>query len=601
MDLQRAISDVEECLQKSRYCEAQNIAEGANKRFPEDRKLSILYARALSRAGALDKARERLEGLYRKDSGDPETAGLLGSVYKELWRKTESSAYLRMSCGIYLDGFKNTGNFYPGINAAALSLIIGDKKKSHEIAEEVIRICDPVKDDYWTLATIGEAHIILGRADAAFKFYERAANLSAVKTGDVNSSYRQLKLLSTHTNVPRDIIDLLSPPGIIAFAGHMIDGPGRKRPRFPGEIVEAVKKEIVGELNALDAGISYSSAACGADILFIEAMLERNGEVNILLPFCKDDFIITSVEFAGGQWITRFNNVLEKAHSVKFVTEESYFGQSDLFSFSARVIQGMSILRAAALDTEPTLLAVLDSRETEKKQGGAADTVSSWPLRDNIRIVDPSLIELPIDLISGDGAIRHLESDHNFAIPYGIDRVIKNIIFADIKGFSKMQEEHTPYFMYELLLSLADKMEEMDAKPEILNTWGDAVFAVFDDSARAAEFAFELRDLIIGTDWAKKNLPGGLTIRIALHSGPVFIGDDPIIKRPNAYGAHINRAARMEPVTVAGCIYASEQFAAKLIAETNGIYSLEYVGTIKLHKEYGVQDTYHLRRIGDYQ
>ena len=50
-------------------------------------------------------------------------------------------------------------------------------------------------------------------------------------------------------------------------------------------------------------------AACGGDILFIEACLKRNMRVEILLPFAEADFIKESVAFAGDDWVTRFYNI----------------------------------------------------------------------------------------------------------------------------------------------------------------------------------------------------------------------------------------------------------------------------------------------------
>ena len=159
-----------------------------------------------------------------------------------------------------------------------------------------------------------------------------------------------------------------------------------------------------------------------------------------------------------------------------------------------------------------------------------------------------------------------------------------------------MQEEQTPYFMYEFLRAFAERIERFSPRPEILNTWGDAIFAVHESAPDMAAFAFALRDLIADTDWAAKNLPADLNARIALHAGPVFTGEDPVLRRGNAFGAHINRAARMEPVAVPGCVYASEQFAALLAMKSPGGFDIEYVGVQDLPKDFGTQAMYHIRK-----
>ena len=112
------------------------------------------------------------------------------------------------------------------------------------------------------------------------------------------------------------------------------------------------------------------------------------------------------------------------------------------------------------------------------------------------------------------------------------------------------------------------------------------------------QFASVVNDIILTTNWSERNLPESTNIRIALHVGPVFKGIDPITDKGNAYGTHINRTARMEPVTLPGCIYASEQFASTLIVETRDKYKYEYVGIIELPKKFGKQEIYSVSRKG---
>jgi len=89
----------------------------------------------------------------------------------------------------------------------------------------------------------------------------------------------------------------------------------------------------------------------------------------------------------------------------------------------------------------------------------------------------------------------------------------------------------------------------------------------------------------------------------------VFEGIDPFHSRVNYYGAHINRAARLEPVTVPGHVYATQQFVALLTAEESALRNAaesagedwrspvvcEYVGILELAKNFGDQPVYHVR------
>ncbi|MBV8140988.1 MAG: hypothetical protein JOZ60_02975 [Verrucomicrobia bacterium] len=113
--------------------------------------------------------------------------------------------------------------------------------------------------------------------------------------------------------------------------------------------------------------------------------------------------------------------------------------------------------------------------------------------------------------------------------------------------------------------------------PLSISTWGDALYAVFDFAHDAGCFAIELTKFIkdgeenwksrglyyevtSASDGKKIQVP--LNIRIGLHSGPVFLHYNPVVRQLGFTGAHVSRAARIEPVTRAGEVYASEEFAA---------------------------------------
>ena len=89
----------------------------------------------------------------------------------------------------------------------------------------------------------------------------------------------------------------------------MIDAPGRETPRFP-QIQEPVARDALsGLLARLDAGpddLAVSSAACGGDLLFAEAALQRGVPLEIYLPFDSATFAEKSVDFADRDWHARF-------------------------------------------------------------------------------------------------------------------------------------------------------------------------------------------------------------------------------------------------------------------------------------------------------
>jgi class 3 adenylate cyclase len=71
--------------------------------------------------------------------------------------------------------------------------------------------------------------------------------------------------------------------------------------------------------------------------------------------------------------------------------------------------------------------------------------------------------------------------------------------------------------------------------------------------------------------------------------------EDQIIDKDNYIGTHVNRAARIEPVTPPGRIYASDAFAALATLEAPQQFRFDYVGKIPLAKDFGEFPMYELR------
>jgi class 3 adenylate cyclase len=89
-------------------------------------------------------------------------------------------------------------------------------------------------------------------------------------------------------------------------------------------------------------------------------------------------------------------------------------------------------------------------------------------------------------------------------------------------------------------------------------------------------------------------LPLTFNLRVALHCGPVHCATDPITGAPIYTGPHTSRAARIEPITPPGQVYASSAFAA-VAAATGAQFAMSYVGRMPLAKGYGSLGLYHVR------
>ena len=113
-----------------------------------------------------------------------------------------------------------------------------------------------------------------------------------------------------------DAVGAVARQRVILFSGHMIDAPDRRKPRFPPQLESAVADAIgekLRELHASSHDVGISSAACGGDILFAEAVLSRGGALRIYLPFEEATFLDKSVRFADSDWPQRYRDVVSHA------------------------------------------------------------------------------------------------------------------------------------------------------------------------------------------------------------------------------------------------------------------------------------------------
>jgi len=109
-------------------------------------------------------------------------------------------------------------------------------------------------------------------------------------------------------------------------------------------------------------------------------MLERKKELHIVIPFTKEDFYATSVDFGlpeMSEWRQRCDRVLDQATEVHYATTEAFLGDAVLFEFVNTFTQGLAITRAVQLGVRPYALAVRDPAAT-LLLGGTTYFVSKW-------------------------------------------------------------------------------------------------------------------------------------------------------------------------------------------------------------------------------
>lgn len=589
--------------QASLACEILRVHGIDERGSPEARYLAALaHARAGTSKRALAIALSLLD--------DPAAAArhgdalaLSGRIAKDRWLRLppgearEHAAKQAVDC--YRRAWERSRDIFPGINAATMLRVVGAVDASRALAREVVAAArEADSGDHWHAATLGEAALLLDDAEASAAHYARALRAAGGRVGDVASMRRQLRLLAQVMPVPAAVEAALALPRIVVFTGHMIDAPDRARPRLPEAIEGALAARLAQRLAALDAGFGYCSAACGADLLFVEAMLARGAEVHLVLPFERRDFVATSVAFAGPSWVERFERALARVASVSYGVQERYLGDESLYAYAGRLMQGAALLRGRELESEPMLLAVVD-QDSDCLPGGTRDLLGNWQRLGLLsETIDPAALRevviAPGEVLSTARALPEVELR---SAP--MRREVRTMLFADMVGFSRLSEEDTPSFLVHFLGAIAEMLQHCGHRPAFVNTWGDGLFMVFEEVEHAVDFALRLRDAVQQTDWPARGLPAGTSIRMGMHTGPVFEAVDPLISRPNYFGSHVVRAARIEPVAAPGSIYVSAELAATLAASGAREFCTDYLGILPLAKSYGTGPLYRLRRASE--
>ncbi|MBF0284167.1 MAG: adenylate/guanylate cyclase domain-containing protein [Magnetococcales bacterium] len=586
------------------------------------RRLPALEGSDASNPEALEAVAELARRMVRLGSGDQagavdgEALKLLGRIHFELWRNSSSRDHLQAGRDACLSNFRAVGDPECGIDGAIFSRFLGDEPAAQALAQDVARLAEarfPAargKEAFRLAAYLGEARLLLGEAEGAVEAFRRAAAVPERHYAWVVEARHRLQLLAERGfDVPEGVFALLRPPTVVVFTGEDLDQPGEDPPVFPPALEEPVKREIRRQLDALGAEIGYCAASAGSCLLFAEAMLERGGEVHLHLPCSGEDFIAARVRHGGPGWVRRFHTATKLAATVTFATEERLLGHDVLFRFNNQMIEGAARLRSQLLGVEPKLLAVIDYTAA-RESGAAADFMDHWPDIASLRLIDleelrsalPEAItpNSPVESVAAAPASPSRRTEPS--------RVIKAMLFADIVGFSKLREEELPG-LWGFLEEIQGMVERGAPPPDLVESWGDALYVVTATARHMLRYAFLVQQGFARIDPVLHGLSQPLRLRVGLHAGPVYEGFHPLTDRRIIYGSHVSRAARIEPVTVPGQIYASQQFVSLLTAEENRVrhealttgepyapwYAIDYLGIIALAKNYGSQPAYHIK------
>lgn len=586
---------------------AFDLAERGLAEHPDDLRLKHRAVLALARAGATDEASERF-ALYGLDKvEDEDVAALRARIAKDralLGVGEARRVGAARAAMLYGQVFARTGGYYPAINAATLRLVAGDAAESRELASRVLQILRRSgEESYYAAATEAEAELLLGRPEAAHRALERAATLHGQDYGALATTRRQLRMICGVLGLEEALLSPLAGPGVVHFCGHRIGAGGDAR-RFPAEAEGIVVEGIARALDGHRAGYAFGALAGGADILWAEALLARGSELHAVLPFRERKFVEVSVAPCGEGWVKRFQRCLAAATDVRYGSEETGEPDDVLFSYGGELAMGLALLRARYLDAHVRQLAVWDGHHADGSAGTAID-VATW--RSGGR---------PTTIVTPEGQITTVERvclrwepdrcrrDVLSPAPAGIEavrptqpeRVVRAMLFGDFARYSELNDQQAVVFTDCVLGAVAGVVRRHREHVRWRNTWGDGLNVMLTDPVSAAAFALDLQEAIAAIDLESHGLPRHLALRLGGHVGPVFPVYDPVLEADGFTGTHVNRTARIEPVTPPGEVYVTDAFAAALVLAGERELTCDYVGHMAAAKGYGKLRMHRLRR-----
>lgn len=633
---------VREAVSSGQLLTAIEMARDGLARFGESLVLRQQLALALAQTGAVDAAHEGLVKLLKESANDEETLSLLGRVYKEMWRRArtpaEATMALQQASKFYGDAYAKNEAYYPGINLAFTLAAMGERAKAEECAKKVAKRCRSEiakagdAPDGWLLATLAEALVHQGATTEAAKYYAEAAKVFQGRWRDLASMRRQAREIlgfaapqtdasaksswRDFASIGRRARELLGTaqkgtawldqcfefPSVVVFSGHMIDAPGRASARFPESREPEIREEMRRLLQQLRPANGYSSAACGGDIIFCECLLELGAKVNLVLPCPVDAFKRQSVKFAGAEWEKRFHHVLANAttcliaNASEYATSDADPASSMALVYTNRIVTGLAVLQAQALDVDLHAIALWDGKPGDGS-GGTSSVVAEWERRQ----IKPLLLKF--DAMGGSAASPVAPNGSSTPAAGGagakippVPQVIKAMVLAEVVNYKKISEHQIAAFVHEFRGAVAKLMADLPSAPTDVENWGGSNYFVFDSLPDAARFALDLRDLNGRTRWADHGLPADLGIRTVVHAGPVFAFVDPVLKRPTCLGAHVMRGTRIVPMTPAGQVYVTQEFAALCGSEGVVGMSFEFLGHLPMTRLFEDAPLYQLNR-----
>ena len=440
---------------------AQSILEDLLALDPNHRGALTQLGLVLGRLQKTQEAKVHMGTVEEKYKGDPEAQGILGRVYKDLWRAewnrpgssleerqqeaVMNSAYAASAIRSYdFAQRQHLDSYYNGINVITLTKLLGHLKAAtgEEPVEAgiadleelivVVRLAAKAalpraqaagkhEDAVWAAATLGELELVAGDPDKARSHYRLAANTPGVNLFQIDSMLSQVELLeclSFHPEAVAAVIailkqrqDKLKKPysfdKIALCSGHLIDAPEREVPRFPAEKEGVVRDCLAQKLEEWGIGrgdLAICGGARGADILFAELCADRGAEVWLFISLDEATFLDKSVRLPDSDWEDRFFKLRKRVGVKSYLQHERLKAPPEGTSPFARANLWMINTGLAEANSSDKLHAVLvwDESPTGDGPGGTSDFATRVKkLGGRLAIINPTKLTVQKDELQG--------------------------------------------------------------------------------------------------------------------------------------------------------------------------------------------------------
>ena len=548
---------------------AHDRAMAALSERPDDAALRYRATLTIARAGATGRALDLFHQLRLDAESDPEIAALGARLIKDRALEQPTAArgpLLAEAARRYRDLWRRGRAGWHGVNAAALELLGGHHAAAVAIAERVLRDHRDA-GDYWSAATEAEALLIAGRPFEARRALEEAEARAGTDLSARATTRRQLRREAMVLGLSPNIVDALRIPAVMHYTGHM--------PK-PGQDDTAIEALIAASLDAAIAaqhvGLAYGGLAAGLDILAVEALLRAGVTPSVVLPCDPDTYEADSVLPAGERWVPRYRALLPRVRIIQL--DERPFPGDDLhLAMAARRGMGLARLHARHRDGTALQVAAWDKVPSRRAAGTGAD-VGAWTAAGgrSIQIGWP------------------WPRNGNCEPPPEPRRRAMAVLFGDLPRFSALDDAGLAAFYDGPLAAMGQAVDRHPAAYR--NAWGDAVQIAFDDVVAAGACAFDMRA-------ALETQQPPIHPRFALDFGPMLPVHDAVQQADKFSGRAMTRAARIEPVTPPGRIFATEAFACEVALLPRGAgLACDYAGRIPTAKGFGSLPLYALRGAG---